>query len=378
MSGSPPGRLRVALALADYFPHGGAQRDCVRLATACAERGHAVRLYAARGRGDPPAGFDFRRLRVHAASNHGRVRAFGRALLKSLESEPADVVVGFNRLPGLDVHFAVDPPFADRSRLRDRLTPRGRGYRALERAVFDPDRGAARILVLTPRARERIRAHYATPAERLIVLPPEVASDRLPPPEPEAVRLRMRAALGIASNAMVMVQVAAHARTKGVDRTLRAFAMLHDRLRGQVALLVVGGAPLMHRWMGRRLGASGAVFFLGARDDVPELLQAADLMVHPARREASGTVLLESVAAGVPVIASAACGYGPWLQAVGAGRVLDEPFRQAALNEALRGLCDREARGELRAGALAAARRLQPGSAMAVAVDAIEAVGAGR
>jgi glycosyltransferase involved in cell wall biosynthesis len=46
------------------------------------------------------------------------------------------------------------------------------------------------------------------------------------------------------------------------------------------------------------------VEFLGVRDDVPELIAAADLLVHPSRTEALPTAPIEAGAAGLPVVAT--------------------------------------------------------------------------
>ncbi|TIW07056.1 MAG: glycosyltransferase, partial [Mesorhizobium sp.] len=59
-------------------------------------------------------------------------------------------------------------------------------------------------------------------------------------------------------------------------------------------------------------------------------------MLHPARLENTGTVILEALANGLPVIASAACGYAKYVEASGAGLVVanhDDPeiWRQAVL-----------------------------------------------
>src|SRR5206468_11016146 len=53
-----------------------------------------------------------------------------------------------------------------------------------------------------------------------------------------------------------------------------------------------------------RLGLRQAVVFLGARDDVPRLLAAADVYVHPSLFEALPTSLLEAMATGLPVVAT--------------------------------------------------------------------------
>ncbi len=50
--------------------------------------------------------------------------------------------------------------------------------------------------------------------------------------------------------------------------------------------------------------APGRVHRLGTRSDVPRLMAAADLLVHPARQEPFGRVLLEAAAAGLPIVAT--------------------------------------------------------------------------
>src|SRR5690606_28538128 len=73
----------------------------------------------------------------------------------------------------------------------------------------------------------------------------------------------------------------------------------------------------------------------GARDDVPALLQAADLLLHPAYRESAGMVLLEATVAGLPVLTTDTCGYARYVLEAGAGEVIPSPFEQRALNGTL-------------------------------------------
>jgi glycosyltransferase involved in cell wall biosynthesis len=49
---------------------------------------------------------------------------------------------------------------------------------------------------------------------------------------------------------------------------------------------------------------AGRIAFLGIRDDVPRLLNELTLLVHPARQEPLGRVLLEAAATGLPVVAT--------------------------------------------------------------------------
>jgi UDP-glucose:(heptosyl)LPS alpha-1,3-glucosyltransferase len=75
--------------------------------------------------------------------------------------------------------------------------------------------------------------------------------------------------------------------------------------------------------------------FLSGRDDIPHFLQGADVLIHPAYRENTGTVLLEAAVAGLPVLTTAVCGYSHYIRDYACGIVIDEPFLQNELDAAL-------------------------------------------
>ena len=81
---------------------------------------------------------------------------------------------------------------------------------------------------------------------------------------------------------------------------------------------------------------------------------AADLLVHPARAEAGGVVLLEAIAAGLPIVAAESCGYAPQVRAARAGLLVAEPFAQEAFERAVLRMLD----GVLRADCRDSAQRL--------------------
>ena len=133
------------------------------------------------------------------------------------------------------------------------------------------------------------------------------------PPAPSAREARQdtRHALGVAEDDVVIVQASRLDRLKGHEVNLRAAA----RMRGLNGwkLLFVGGpqrrADIAYdkalRALAGRLGVADRVMFLGQRDDVSELLAAADIYCQPnTEPEAFGLSYVEALAAGLPVIAS--------------------------------------------------------------------------
>ena len=116
----------------------------------------------------------------------------------------------------------------------------------------------------------------------------------------------------------------------------QALAALPEILRKNTFLLVAGGGDIeQYMLIAGRAGVADKVVFAGASSEIPALISASDLMIHPARKEATGTVIVESLAIGVPVIASAACGYADFTGNIDDKLVTPEPFCQENLNRAL-------------------------------------------
>jgi len=96
-----------------------------------------------------------------------------------------------------------------------------------------------------------------------------------------------------------------NARYKNHHVFLRAAARVHDRFP-DVEFLLVGDGPLRPELEkeAERLGLRDRVQFLGDRRDIPAILASMDLSVVPSASESLSNVALESMAAGVPVVAT--------------------------------------------------------------------------
>ena len=149
--------------------------------------------------------------------------------------------------------------------------------------------------------------------------------------------------------------IAAHNEKKGLDVLLRAFAAI-ARAHPELRLLLVGDGPLRGELeaRARELAFDGRVEFLGARgrSDVARLLSGCLAFVLPSRSEPFGMVVVEALACGRPVVASAVGGI-PEILEDGRSGLLVPPDDPDALARAVSSLLDDEA---MRA-ALAAAGR---------------------
>ncbi|WP_306605833.1 glycosyltransferase family 4 protein [Azonexus sp.] len=341
--------MQLAFCLYKYFPFGGLQRDFMRIALACQARGHAVRVYTLSWAGEVPAGFEVVLVPVKALTNARRYEKFTAWVARDMQSRPVDRVIGFNKMPGLDVYFAADPCYEEKAQtLRNplyRWSGRYRHFSAYERAVFSAQ-GKTDILMISQVQQPFFEKHYATPAERFHLLPPGIAQDRRAPPNAAAIRAEFRAEFALADDDLLLLQVGSGFKTKGLDRSLLALAHLPDELRRRTRLIAIGqDEPTHFQRMARSLGLAEQVSILQGRSDIPRFLLGADLLVHPAYNENTGTVLLEALVAGLPVLASAVCGYAHYIEEAEGGRVIPEPFEQPKMDQMLQEmLVDRKQR----------------------------------
>ena len=328
--------MQLAFCLYKYFPFGGLQRDFLRIALACQARGHAIRVYTLSWQGEVPAGFEVVTVPVRALTNARRYEKFSAWVARDLVQRPAQRVVGFNKMPGLDVYFAADPCYEEKAQtLRNplyRFSGRYRHFAAYERAVFAPE-SRTEILMISQVQQPFFEKHYATPKARFHLLPPGIARDRRAPPEAPAIRAAFRAEFRLGDDDLLLLQIGSGFKTKGLDRSLQALAHLPADLRGRTRLIAIGqDEPSQFQRMAASLGLAGQVDILAGRDDIPRFLLGADLLIHPAYNENTGTVLLEALVAGLPVLCSAVCGYAHYIDEAAGGRVIPEPFAQASMD----------------------------------------------
>jgi len=114
---------------------------------------------------------------------------------------------------------------------------------------------------------------------------------------------RVRSELGLAKSGTLLVTAGRLTQQKGIDVLLEALALVAvENLH--LVIMGVGEAESSLRALTKRLNLDARVFFVGYRHDLPKLLGAFDLYVHPARFEGMPNALLEAMAAARPIVAT--------------------------------------------------------------------------
>lgn len=121
--------------------------------------------------------------------------------------------------------------------------------------------------------------------------------------EGEFDRKKAREGLGVGDQDYLLVSVGQLSKRKNQETVIRAVARLRDK---SVKYLVVGLGELERedRNLAERLGVKESIIFAGYRDDIRELLHAADCFVFPSLQEGLPVSLMEAMASGLPVICS--------------------------------------------------------------------------
>lgn len=302
---------RWALAAGDFMPFGGMDRANHALARYLARSGRDVHIVAHRVSPDLAA---LPSVTVHRAIRPLGLHLLGGPLLRARASVAA-LHLGAAHL--LDnggntrwrgptwihyLHAAYEPQAAD---TRARISAMA-GHRRFVAAEADAIRRAPAIICNSERTANDVRKHYGIPAERIrVVYYGTDADDFAAIADPS--RIAARDLIGADHDRPLAIFIGALGdRRKGFDLLFEAWTALCADPTWDANLIVVGVGAELSAWRQRaeERGLAPRVTFLGFRGDVPRILAAADVIVHPARYEAYGLGVHEAICRGIPAIVS--------------------------------------------------------------------------
>jgi glycosyltransferase involved in cell wall biosynthesis len=320
------------------------ERVAVEYARGLAARGHDVSVLAQRVVREP-ADEGIRVVRVGGARKGTAFRAatFPIAATRAVAQEKLDNVIAFGSV--VTTPAVVCAPGCHRSwwevanrewpvttfdGLRRRLNPHHRIVMWWDQRVLG--RGVPRAVVASGEwAAEDIRRFYPAVAGKVGVLPEGVNLDEFSFDAAGREALRDRWEIG---QGPMLFTVATELRRKGLDTLLEAFSLVREERPG--ARLIVGGrAPasdvralaVAHR-VGREMRAVG---FL---EDLRAAYSAADVLMFPTRFDPWGLPIVEALACGTPVAASARAGAAHVLRGGVTGTLISDPADAAVVARA--------------------------------------------
>ena len=167
--------------------------------------------------------------------------------------------------------------------------------------LFDAEVGVSQSVVASLNRRPAARLSR----KKALLIHNAITLDRFTRPIPHDKIAARRQELGISPNDLVVGSVGRLRKEKGYSVLIDSASIVKEHLPN-VKFLIVGDGELwepLHR-KANRMGLAETVIFTGARQDVEIMYRLMDLFVLPSLWEGLPTVVLESMACGVPVVAT--------------------------------------------------------------------------
>ena len=325
-------KKKLALLLYRYFPYGGLQKDFLGISKELVTRGHIVKVYTRTWEGDIPENIDVIELGEKGLSNYSKNKNYVNQAMKSLRNFMPDIVFGFNKMPGLDLYFAADTCFAKQSLTKNyiqRFTRRFRQSVAFEEEVFSVS-SKSRILLLNEKQSQDFKDFYSTQNERLTIIPPGIEKNWISQESMDIHEL-----LNLPRDEQIILFVGSDFSRKGLDRAILGMGYLLEKNISATLLVIGDDSKEPYKKIINEQSLEDKVIFLGPRKDVASFMKSSHLLVHPAREEAAGNIIIEALVSGLPSLVSAEVGFSSEVIKYKSGSVIDGKFTQEKFNALL-------------------------------------------
>ena len=309
--------MKLAIIRQKYSAFGGAERFIERLLPGLAEHHVDVSLIARKWAGEADSPMHWVLCDPFYFGSAWRDKSFARAACQKVAEGVYDLVQSHERLSCCDIFRAGDGVHVAWLEARRKYLGESLGWLKLnpfhanslraEARMFASQR-LKRVICISKMVRQDVQRFYAVPEEKLVTIYNGIDLAAF---SPDCVvnRHELRQNLGIPQDALVYVFVGSGFKRKGLETAIRA-------LPPEAHLIVVGKDKETSRFQkiaietGANSAQSQRVHFVGPQKDVRLYYGAADAFVFPTIYEPFGSVVLEAMACGLPVITTDRCGAG--------------------------------------------------------------------
>jgi len=153
--------------------------------------------------------------------------------------------------------------------------------------------------------------------ERIVYIPNGVDTEKFRPLDfgseweavPSESRERLRRQLGLPPDNLLVGTVGRLDPVKDFPTLMKGFNQIKDGFP-RAKLVIAGDGPVRSNLsrLGKELGLESSLIWLGERNDIPELLPCFDIFVQTSIFEGMSNTILEAMASGLPIIATATGG----------------------------------------------------------------------
>lgn len=212
------------------------------------------------------------------------------------------------------------------------------------------------FLAVSGLAREKFLEAYLTDPQAVIVVPPGVDTARFQQLDRQLCRREIRNSFGIGSEEVIILFVSMNFDIKGLDRLILALAALQHACPGEKFKLLVVGKGKIRKYtkLALRSGMGDHIIFTGAlgKAEIAKTYMASDIFSILSRFDTFGMVVLEAMAASLPVVISSNVGARDMVREGRNGFVIDDRENAAGIAAKIGLLLDHKVREKMGAEAL--------------------------
>ncbi len=345
---------KIAILLYRYFPYGGLQKDFLEVAKELKSRDIKFKVFTRKWEGSIPEGFQVEEVGERGLSNFSKNKNFVQDSFVALQEYGPDLVFGFNKMPGLDLYFAADTCFKKEALNKNPLIKFTRRFKQaveFEKAVFESS-SSTEVFLLNNKQADDFKAVYQLNPHQMTIIPPGIDLNWN-----DHEQIEIYNVFKIPPDDKVALFVGSDFSRKGLDRAISSIHFLNVN-HIPFSLLVIGkdnSGPYLE--LVDKLGLDNKIKFLGPRDDVASIMKSSDLLLHPAREEAAGNVIIESLVSQLPVATCRDVGFAEEVKRNNGGIVLEEDFDQDKFDNLVLEICKNKELKELKQGMLGLERQ---------------------
>jgi len=340
-------RPKIAVVVPKYGLAGGAEQFAASLTERLSRSSpYEFHVFAHRWSSESGSPVHFHRLPEWRWPRFFRPWAFAKAVERALRKDHFDLVHSHDRILRADVfslhcaphHFWIRDIRAKSPGLFDRAMI------AVERRMI-LDNPTATFLPVSSLTADLFRKEYPDTKGHWMTMPPGVDYLRFSEPDREKCRREVHTRHGIAANAFVVLFVGMNFELKGLDTIMAAVARAREqRPRANFHLLVIGkGDIAKYGAQASRQGIASSVTFTGAvTSGLEQYYRAANCLMLLSAFDTFGMVVLEAMAAGLPVVVGPHVGALDLVKNENNGFVLDENRDSAHAAKYLLALSNKE------------------------------------
>lgn len=336
--------IRVAVVVPKYGLIGGAEAFVYELTERLAQK-QGLEIHVICNRWRPGAS----PVRFHKAQKIPfprwlRPLSFAYSVQRIINSHKFDIVHSHERIFECDLmtfHGIPHKNWIKEARAKS-LTLFDRATAYAEKKCLS-SRRLKRIFPVSSLVKDELKRIYPIDQSRIEIIHPGISLNRFSRSDTTSSRLETRKTLGLSPEDIAVLFVGMNFEIKRLGLIIKGMAKAEalDRRAGRLRLLIVGkGDNGRYMKMAGSLGIEKRLTFLGVIDDVERYFHASDIFAMPSRFDTFGIVVLEAMAAGLPVIISASVGAKDIVEHGQSGFILPKDSTETDMAQALIPLLD--------------------------------------